>query len=65
VTVVSSFPLEEVIQNCDATGRIAKWALELMGEGFTYAPQIAIKSWALANFIAEWTEVQMPPVAVD
>jgi hypothetical protein len=65
VTVVSSFPLGEVIQNCDATGRIAKWVLELMGEGFTYAPQIAIKSQALANFIAEWTEVQMPPVAVD
>ena len=31
VTIVMSFPLGEVIQNWDATGRITKWALELMG----------------------------------
>ena len=30
VTVVSSFPLGEVIQNPEATGRITKWVLELM-----------------------------------
>jgi cytochrome c-type biogenesis protein CcmH/NrfF len=63
--VVSSFPLSEVIQNGDATGRIAKWVLELMGEGITYAPQVAIKSQVLANFVMKWTEVQMPPAAVD
>jgi len=44
VTVVTSFPLGEVVQNHDATGRIAKWALELMGEGISYAPRTAIKS---------------------
>jgi hypothetical protein len=65
VMVVSSFSLGEVIQNHDATGRITKWALKLMGEGITYAPQAAVKSQALADFIAEWTEIQMPPVAVD
>ena len=31
VMVVTSYPLGEVIQNRDATGRIVKWALELMG----------------------------------
>jgi hypothetical protein len=44
VTVVMSFPLGEVIQNWDTTGRITKWALELMGQGISYAPQMAIKS---------------------
>jgi hypothetical protein len=44
VTVVMSFPLGEVIQNRDTTGRITKWALELMGQGISYAPQMAIKS---------------------
>jgi hypothetical protein len=39
-----SFPLGEVIQNHDTIGRIAKWALELMGEGITYAARTAIKS---------------------
>ena len=38
VMVVTSFPLGEVIQNRDATGRITKWALELMGQGISYAP---------------------------
>jgi hypothetical protein len=65
VTVAMSFPIGEVIQNWDATGRITKWALELMGEGITYAPRVAIKSQALADFIMEWTEVQTPPTAID
>lgn len=38
VTVVTSFPLGEVIQNPEATRRIAKWALELMGHDVAYAP---------------------------
>ena len=60
-----SFPLDEVVQNWDATGRIAKWALELMGQGILYAPQTAIKSQVLADFMAEWSEFQIPPAAVD
>ena len=35
VIVVSSFPLDEVIQNREAMGRIAKWALKLMEQGIT------------------------------
>ena len=44
VTVVSSFPLGEIIQNRGASGRIAKWAVELMGEALSFAPRKAIKS---------------------
>jgi hypothetical protein len=44
IIIVSSFPLEEVIQNCEVMGIIAKWAVELMGEGITYASRKAIKS---------------------
>ena len=44
VTVVMCFPLGEVVQNRDAIGRITKWALELMGQGISYAPWTAIKS---------------------
>ena len=65
VTVVMSFPLGEVVHSQDATGRTAKWALELMDQGISYAPRTAIKSQVLADFIAEWTKVQMPPAVVD
>jgi hypothetical protein len=60
VTVVSSFPLREIIRNPDAAGRIAKWSVKLMGEMLAYAPRKAIKSQILADFVAEWTDTQLP-----
>ena len=57
VLVVTSHPLQDIIRNRDTTGRISKWALELMGHDIRYIPHIAIKSQALADFIAEWTKV--------
>ncbi|XP_066316398.1 uncharacterized protein [Miscanthus floridulus] len=60
-----SFPLGEVIQNQDATGRTTKWVLKLMGQGIMYASRIANKSQVLADFVVEWTEVQMPPAVID
>ena len=65
MTVVTSYPLGEVVQNWDATGRIASWALELMGQGISYAPRTIIKSQVLADFAAECTEIQMLPAVVD
>jgi hypothetical protein len=63
IRVVTSFGLEEIVGNCLTTGRIAKWALELMGLDITYVPQTMIKSQALADFVAEWAETQQlaPP----
>ena len=61
VTVVSSFSLREIVHNREVMGRIAKWSAELMGETLTYAPRKAIKSQVLADFIAEWTDTQLPP----
>jgi len=65
ITVVSSFPLGEIIQSREATGRIAKWSVELMSETLTYAPRKAIKSQALVDFVAEWTNSQLPPTQVQ
>jgi ribonuclease HI len=63
--VVSSFPLGEIIRNPDAAGRIAKWSVELMGETLAYAPRKAIKSQIPADFIAEWTDTQLPPPQIQ
>jgi ribonuclease HI len=59
VTVVSSFPLGEIIQCREASGRIAKWVVELMGETLSFAPRKAIKSQVLADLLAEWTDTQL------
>ena len=62
ITVVTSSPIGEILHNRDATGRIAKWAVELRSFEFTFQPRTAIKSQALVDFIIEWTEVQIPAI---
>jgi hypothetical protein len=64
ITVVSSFPLGEIIQNKEASGRVAKWAIELMGEALSFAPKMAVKSQALAEFLVEWTDTQLPTAPI-
>jgi ribonuclease HI len=59
--VPSSFPLGEIIRNHDANGRIVKWSVELGEFEIEFCPRQAIKSQILADFVSEWTEIQMPP----
>jgi hypothetical protein len=65
VTVVSSFPLGEIIQCREASGRIAKWAVEIMGETISFAPRKAVKSPVLADFVAEWVDTQLPTAPIQ
>jgi hypothetical protein len=65
VTVVSSFPLGEIIQCREASGRIAKWAVEIMGETISFAPRKAIKSQVLADCVAEWVDTQLPAAPIQ
>ena len=56
MTVVSVAPLSSIINNADATGRVAKWGIELSAFDISYKPRDAIKSQVLADFLVEWTE---------
>ena len=58
ITVVIDFPLGDILHNKDATGRISKWAVELGALNIDFTPRKAIKSQALADFVAEWIEIQ-------
>ena len=60
ITVASEVPLNDIINNRDATGLMAKWAIELLPFDNIYKPRRAIKSQVLANFIAEWIEAELP-----
>ena len=51
-----SAPLKDIINNADATGRVAKWGIELAAFEIQYKPRTAIKSQVLAEFVADWTE---------
>jgi hypothetical protein len=57
--------LGEIIRNPDAAGRIAKWSVELMGETLAYVSGKEIKSQTLADFGAEWTDTQLPPLQIQ
>src|SRR3989337_4176034 len=55
IMVVTRFPLQRILRNPEATGRIVEWALELSIFGLKYESTSTIQSRALAEFIAEWT----------
>lgn len=52
VTIVTEHALGEVVNNQEATDKIAKWVLELMGQGISYTYHAAIKSQILMDFVA-------------
>src|SRR5438132_3015741 len=60
--MVTNFPIGDILHNRDATERIAKWAVELGSFELSLQPRTAIKSQALADFLAEWTELQTPAI---
>jgi ribonuclease HI len=60
IIVVASNPVSSILNNPDATGRVLLWGITLGPWEITYQHQSAIKSPVLPDFIAEWTEAQMP-----
>jgi hypothetical protein len=61
IEVHTSSTLGEILNNREATGKIAKWAIEVSMYDIVYKPRTAIKAQALSDFVAEWTEIQTPP----
>ena len=55
IIMVTRLPLERILHNPDATGRIVEWALELSSFGLKFESTSMIQSRVLAEFVAEWT----------
>jgi len=60
ISVVTDFPLVDILHNRDATRRISKWAVELGALEIKFKPRATIKSQSLVDFLAEWRENQIP-----
>ncbi|XP_022860557.1 uncharacterized protein LOC111381073 [Olea europaea var. sylvestris] len=56
VQVLTNFPLRQVMQKTDASGRLLKWAIELSEFDLTFRPRGAIKGQALVDFMVEFTK---------
>ena len=63
IAVVIEVPLGDILRNKEANGRIIKWAVELGTYSIEFRSRPTIKSQALADFVAEWTEIQEPIAA--
>jgi hypothetical protein len=59
--VVSEAPISDIMCNKDASGRIAKWAIQISPYVPVYERRDAIKSQALADFLVDWAETQYKP----
>jgi hypothetical protein len=57
ITVVTDYPLDDILRYQDATGRISKWAVELGALTIDFKPRTTIKSQALVDFMVEWREI--------
>src|SRR3954469_9967046 len=60
ITIVSSAPLADILNNIGATGRVAEWNIELSPRDLQFKHPTTIKAQVLPDFLVEWTEVQTP-----
>jgi hypothetical protein len=54
--VVTDRPLETILRNPNITWRVAEWAMELQPFEISFETTKVIKSKALAEFTAEWSD---------
>jgi ribonuclease HI len=59
ISIVTDYPLGNILRNQDATRRISKWAVELGALNIDFKPRTTIKSQTLVDFMAEWRENQL------
>ncbi|KAK1431700.1 hypothetical protein QVD17_08256 [Tagetes erecta] len=55
IVVKTNYPIKNVLRKPELSGRVAKWAVKLSTYDIKYEPRNAIKSQALADFVADFT----------
>ena len=58
IIVLTDQPLKRAISNPKANGKMALWAIELSEFDIQYRPRTAIKRQVVADFIAEFAQLE-------
>ena len=58
IVVLTDQPLKRAMSSPEAAGRMALWAIELSEFDVQYRPRIAVKGQIVADFIAEYTQLE-------
>ena len=59
IEVLTEYPMKQVLHKPETSGRLMKWALELSEFDIRYKPKRAIKGQVLADFVMEFTPVEL------
>ncbi|XP_075106779.1 uncharacterized protein LOC142179802 [Nicotiana tabacum] len=62
ISVITAYPLRNILHKQELSGRLAKWAIELSEYNIIYQPRTTIKSQVLADFIADFNTKIIPEV---
>src|SRR4051812_29713674 len=54
ITIVSSAPLADILNNPGATGRVTEWNIELSPRDLQFKHPRAIKAQVLLDFLVQW-----------
>ena len=59
IEVPIEYPMKQVLQKPETSGRLMKWAIELSEFDIRYKPKRAIKGQVLADFVMEFTPAEL------
>ena len=60
IMVDNDAPISNILNNPEATGRVALWGIELSPLDIVYERRKAIKSQVLPEFLVHWMDLQLP-----
>ncbi|GKC29639.1 reverse transcriptase domain-containing protein [Tanacetum coccineum] len=66
IKVITNSPIKQVLSNSEASGRLAKWVVELGAYDIQYMPRVVVKGQILEDFLADTSmEINAAPVVAS
>ncbi|GJZ25362.1 reverse transcriptase domain-containing protein, partial [Tanacetum coccineum] len=66
IKVITNSPIKQVLSNSEASGRLAKWVVELGAYDIQYMPRVVVKGQILEDFLADTLmEINVAPVVAS